>query len=150
MSRPLRIEIPGGLYHVMSRGNERRRIVRDDGDRSKRWMEWLRRTVETYRWFLHAFVVMTNHDQMFVQTPDPNLSAGMQYYNGSYSSYFNRRHRRSSHLFQGRFKAHIVETQGRISQQRWAIRAPAVSGRRLFVWSAVQSTSPRCSRRSSN
>ena len=76
MSRPLRIEIPGGLYHVMSRGNERRRIVRDDADRSKR-VEWLRRTVETYGWFFHAFVVMTNHDHMFVQTPDPNLSAGL-------------------------------------------------------------------------
>jgi len=111
MSRPLRIETLDGLYHVMSRGNERRRIVRDDADRWKR-VEWLRRTVETYGWLIHAFVVMTNHDHLFVQTPDPNLSAGMQYYNGSYSSYFNRRHRRSGHLFQGRFKAHIVETEG--------------------------------------
>ncbi len=66
MSRPLRIEIPGGLYHVMSRGNDRRPIVRDDADREKR-LEWLRGTVETYGWILHAFVVRTNH--LFVQTP---------------------------------------------------------------------------------
>ena len=111
MARPLRIEMAGGLYHVMSRGNERRAIVRDDHDRQKR-LEWLRRTVETHGWSLHTFLVMTNHDHLFVQTPEPNLSAGMQYYNGSYSSYFNRRHRRSGHLFQGRFKAQIIESEG--------------------------------------
>ena len=96
MSRPLRIEFSGALYHVMSCGNERRDIV-----------DWLRRTVETYRWRLHAFVLMTNHDHLFVETPEPNLSAGMQYLNGSYTSYFNRRHSRAGHLFQGRFKDHF-------------------------------------------
>lgn len=60
MARPLRIEFPGALYHVTSRGNERRRIVRDDADRQK-WIEWLRRTVETYDWRLHGFVLMPNH-----------------------------------------------------------------------------------------
>ena len=92
MARPLRIEHPGALHHVISRGNEQRPIVRDDGDRSKR-LEWLRRTVETYRWDLHAFVLMTNHEHLFVETPEPNLSSGMQYLNGSYTSYLNRRWR---------------------------------------------------------
>ena len=64
MARPLRIEFPGALYHVMSRGNERQPIVRDDGDRQRR-LDWLRRTVETYGWRLHAFVMMTNHDRLF-------------------------------------------------------------------------------------
>ena len=76
MARPLRIEYPGALYHVMSRGNERKPIVRDDIDRKKR-LDWLRRTVETYGWLLHAFVLMDNHDHLFVETPKPNLSAGI-------------------------------------------------------------------------
>jgi len=111
MARPLRIQFAGALYHVISRGNERRAIVRDDADRHRR-LGWLRRTVETYGWRLHAFVLMTNHEHLFVATPEPNLSAGMQYLGGSYTSYFNRRHRRSGHLFQGRFKGHLIEEEG--------------------------------------
>jgi len=111
MARPLRIEFAGALYHVMSRGNERKAIVRDDADRKKR-LDWLRRTVETYGWRLHAFVLMNNHDHLFVETPGANLSAGMQYLNGSYTSYFNCRHRRVGHLLQGRFKAHLIEEEG--------------------------------------
>jgi len=111
MARPLRIEYPGALYHVISRGNEQRPIVTDDADREKR-LDWLKRTVRTYGWHLHAFVLMTNHEHLFVETPDANLSAGMQYLNGSYTSYFNRRRRRSGHLFQGRFKAHLIDEHG--------------------------------------
>ena len=111
MARPLRIEFPGAHYHVMSRGNDRRPIARDDADREK-WIDWLRRAVETYGWRLHAFVLMGNHHHLFVETPEPNLSAGMQFLNGSYTSYFNRRHRRVGHLLQGRFKAQLVEQQG--------------------------------------
>ena len=111
MARPLRIEFPGALYHVISRGNERRAIVCDDADRRKR-LDWLRRTVEMYGWRLHAFVLINNHDHLFVETPEANLSAGMQHYNGSYTGYFNRRHRRAGHLFQGRFKGHLIEEEG--------------------------------------
>ncbi len=82
MAQPLRIEYPGAHYHVISRGNERRPIVRDDADREKR-LDWLRRTVETYGWRLHSFVQMDNHDHLFAETPQPNLSAGMQFLNGS-------------------------------------------------------------------
>ncbi len=111
MARPLRIEFAGAIYHVMSRGNERGAIVRDGADRQRR-LDWIRRTVETYGWRLHAFVLMRNHEHLFVETPEANLSAGMQYLNGSYTSYFNRRHRRVGHLFQGRFKGHLIEEQG--------------------------------------
>ncbi|MDP6546911.1 MAG: transposase [Phycisphaerae bacterium] len=107
----MRIQFAGALYHVMSRGNEKRPIVRDDIDRNKR-LDWLRRTVELYGWRLHAFALMTNHEHLFVETPEPNLSAGMQYLGGSYTSYFNWRYKRSGHLFQGRFKAHLVQTEG--------------------------------------
>lgn len=64
MARPLRIEFPGALYHVISRGNERQKIVRDDADRQKR-LDWLRRTVEVYGWRLHAFVLRSNRGQSF-------------------------------------------------------------------------------------
>ena len=72
---------------------------------------WLRRTVEIYQWRLHAFVLLDNHDHLFVETPEPNLSAGMHHYNSSYTGYFNRRHRRAGHLFQGRFKGHLIEVE---------------------------------------
>jgi putative transposase len=68
--------------------------------------------VETYGWQVHAFALMDNHDHLYVETPEPNLSAGMQHLNGSYTSYFNRRHRRSGHLFQGRYRAQLIENEG--------------------------------------
>lgn len=111
MARPLRIQFPGAHYHVMSRGIERRPIVRDDYDRLKR-LDWLRRTVEAHGWRLHAFVLMNNHEHLFVETPEANLSAGMQLLNGSYTSYFNRRHGRVGHLFQGRYKGHLIDEEG--------------------------------------
>jgi REP element-mobilizing transposase RayT len=111
MVRPLRVEFAGAIYHVMSRGNQRQAIVLDDADRRRR-LDWLRRTVQRHGWRLHAFVLMTNHEHLFLETPEPNLSAGMQYLNGSYTGYFNRRHGRVGHLFQGRFRGHLIEEQG--------------------------------------
>lgn len=142
MAKPLRIEFAGALYHVMSRGNERTPIVRDDADREKR-LDWLRRTVETYGWRLHAMVLMTTHDHLFVETPEPNLSAGRQYLNGSYTSYFNRRHRRSGHLFQGRFKRHLVEEEGYFLEvSRYIhlnpVRAKMVARPEEYRWSSYR------------
>jgi len=140
MARPLRIEYEGALYHVMSRGIERRDIVSDDRDRG-RWLEWLVRTVEMYDWQLHAFVLMDNHHHLFLGTPRANLSAGMQYFNGSYTSYFNRRHRRAGHLFQGRFKAQLVEEEGYFRElSRYIhlnpVRAKMVERPELYRWSS--------------
>ena len=108
MSRPLRIEFPGALYHVMSRGNARSDIVADDLDRQRR-LDWLARTVQEHGWQLHAFVLMTNHEHLFVQTPRGNLSVGMKLLNGAYTQYFNVGQGRSGHLLEGRYKAHLVE-----------------------------------------
>jgi len=94
MVKPSWIEFSSAIYHVMSRGNARQKIVLDDADREKR-LDCPRRTVETHGWLLHAFALMSNHDHLFVETPESNLSAGMQYLNGSYASYFNWRHGRS-------------------------------------------------------
>ena len=111
MSRPLRIQFAGALYHVTSRGNERRDIVLDDHDRKRR-LDWLSRTVATYRLRLHAFVLMDNHEHLFVETPQPNLAAAMQYLNASYTGYFNHRYKRSGHLFQGRYHAVLIQNEG--------------------------------------
>jgi len=111
MARPLRIEYPGALYHVTSRGHDRASIAKDDRDRGKR-LDWYARTVETHGWHLHAFCLMTNHDHLLVETPEANLSAGMQLLNGGYAGYFNWRHSRRGAVFQGRFAAHIIEEQG--------------------------------------
>ena len=75
MARPLRIEFPGALHNVISRGDNRRRIVWDDADRRRR-LDWLARVVGKHGWKLHAFCLMTNHEHLFVETPQPNLSGG--------------------------------------------------------------------------
>jgi len=111
MARPLRIEFANAIYHVTARGNERRDIVRDDQDRD-RWLALVARAVDVYRWRMFALALMDNHFHLFLQTPEPNLSAGMQHLNGSYAGYVNARHARSGHLFQGRFKAIVVEEEG--------------------------------------
>lgn len=111
MARPLRIEFPSAIYHVMARGNERRAIVRDDVDRRK-WVSVIARTVERYRWRVFAWALLDNHFHVFLQTPEGNLSAGMAHLNGTYAGYFNDRHRRVGHLMQGRFKSVVVEDCG--------------------------------------
>ncbi|MEW6358166.1 MAG: transposase [Planctomycetota bacterium] len=108
MARPLRIEIPDGVYHVTSRGLARRLIVRDDQDRL-RWLELLDAVAARRRWRVFAWVLMDNHFHLFLRTPQADLSAGMHDLNSGYATRFNRRHRRSGPLFQGRFKAILVQ-----------------------------------------
>ena len=111
MARPLRIEFPDAIYHVTSRGNERREIVRDDRDREA-WLARLQRVATQSDWRVFAFALMDNHYHLFLQTPRPNLSSGMQILNTSCAGYFNARHQRSGHLFQGRFHAVLVQDEG--------------------------------------
>lgn len=111
MARPLRIEFAGAVYHVMSRGNERRAIVRDDRDRD-RWLALLARSVDRFGWRVFAFALLGNHFHLFFQTPGANLSAGMAHLNASYAGYHNHRHGRAGHLFQGRFRSIVVEDRG--------------------------------------
>jgi REP element-mobilizing transposase RayT len=109
MARPLRIEIPDGRYHLTARGNnERRMIFRDDRDR-EHFLELLAELPDRFGTLLHAFVLMTNHFHLLLQTPEANLSRTGQWLNVSYSVWFNRRHQRQGHLFQGRFSAFLIE-----------------------------------------
>ena len=108
MARPLRIEYPGAIYHVLSRGDRREAIVRDDRDRSL-LLEILARTCGRTAWEIHAYCLMSNHFHFVVETPRSNLSTGMQWLLGSYTQRFNRRHGLSGHLFGGRYKALLVD-----------------------------------------
>ena len=108
MTRPLRINYPDAIYHVTCRGNERREVFRDDADRET-FVQKLQTSLGIYQVRLHAYVLMPNHFHLIVQTPKANLSEFMRHFNVSYTGYFNRRHRRAGHLYQGRFKAIIVE-----------------------------------------
>jgi len=107
MARPLRIERAGGWYHVTARGNERRDIYRDDRDR-RHFLELMEEMVAIFRVRVHAYVLMNNHYHLMVELTEANLSRTFQWLNVSYSVWFNRRHGRSGHLFQGRFKSVAV------------------------------------------
>jgi REP element-mobilizing transposase RayT len=110
MARPLRVEFPGALYHVTARGNERRAVFRDDEDRHT-FLATLEEASREYGLRLHAFCLMPNRYHLLVETPRANLSRAIGWLQATYSIRFNRRHRRSGHLFQGRFKAHVVDAE---------------------------------------
>ena len=108
MARALRIERPGGRYHVTARGNERKDIFRDDTDRFH-FLELLSELGGRFGVRIHAYVLLDNHYHLLLETPEANLSRTVQWFNVSYCVWFNRRHRRAGHLLQGRFGAFIVE-----------------------------------------
>ncbi|MBL7188703.1 MAG: transposase [Phycisphaerae bacterium] len=108
MARPIRIEYEGAVYHVTIRGNERRAIFKTDADR-ERFLTVLSESVERYDVRLYLYCLMTNHTHMVFETPRGNLSRFMHRLQTAYTVYFNRRHRRSGHLMQGRFGASVVD-----------------------------------------
>lgn len=108
MSRPLRLEFPNALYHVTSRGDRRENIYEDDDDRLK-FLEILGMVVTDYNWLCHGYCLMDNHYHLIIETLEGNLSKGMRQLNGVYTQASNRRHGRSGHLFQGRYKAILVD-----------------------------------------
>ena len=110
MTRPLRLEFAGGLYHVTSRGDRRGTIYRDDTDRIA-WQEVLALVCERYHFVVHSFCQMSNHYHLLVETVEANLSQGMRQLNGVYTQHFNRRHRLVGHVLQNRYKAILVQKE---------------------------------------
>lgn len=108
MARPLRIEYPGAYYHVTSRGNERKYIFNENYDR-KKFISYLESAYLRYKAVIHVYCLMDNHYHLLVETPQGNISQIMRHINGAYTTYFNIRHRRFGHLFQGRYKAILVD-----------------------------------------
>jgi len=128
MARPLRIEFAGALYHVTSRGNGREDIYLDDSDREL-FMVVLGEACGLFNWTVHAWCLMGNHYHLLVETPDSNLSRGMRYLNGVYTQRFNRTHSHVGHLFQGRFKAILVEKEAHMLElARYVVLNPVRAG----------------------
>jgi REP element-mobilizing transposase RayT len=113
MARPLRLEFRGAVYHLTSRGNARQNIFFTDADREL-YLSTLAGVVRRYRWICHAYCLMANHYHLLIETPKANLSIGMRQLNGIYTQSFNRRNQRVGHLFQGRFKAILVEKEAHL------------------------------------
>ena len=108
MGRPLRIEYPGAFYHVTARGNEQREIYKSIADQ-KRFLGYLASATERYGAAVHVWCLRTNHYHLLMETPEGNLSRIMRHINGAYTNYFNTKRRRAGHLFQGRYKAILVD-----------------------------------------
>jgi REP element-mobilizing transposase RayT len=144
MARPLRIEFPGALYHVTSRGNARGLIFLDDVDREE-FLWRLGGVVREQRWLCHAYCLMTNHFHLLVETPEANLSRGMRRLNGGYSQHFNRRHERVGHLLQGRFNGILVERDSHLLElARYVVLNPVRAGMTMapedYRWSSLPAT----------
>jgi len=110
MGRVPRIEFEGALYHVMSRGNRQENIFLDDKD-YELFMAVLDEACTRTGWRIHAFVLMRNHYHFLLETPEPNLVDGMRWLQGTYTKRFNLRHKLWGHLFQGRYKALLIDPQ---------------------------------------
>src|SRR4030095_13062288 len=112
MARKTRVEFPRAIYHVMDRGDRREAIFHDDEDR-QRFIRTLGEACERTGWRIHAFVLMGNHYHLFLETPQANLVAGMRWFQTTLTVRFNRKHGLSGHLFQGRYKAVVVDPEER-------------------------------------
>ncbi len=104
----MRIEYPGAFYHVINRGNAGEKIFKSKRDKGK-FLEYLEKAVERFSIIIHTYCLIDNHYQLLMETPEANLSVAVQWVNVSYAVYFNRKRQRSGHLFQGRFKAILVD-----------------------------------------
>ena len=144
MARQLRIEYPGAVYHVTSRGNAGHDIFADDGDRAA-FLKVLQTVVGRFRWRCHAYCLMGNHYHLLIETPEPNLSRGMRQLNGVYTQAYNRRHEQAGHVMQGRFKAILVEKESYLLQLcRYIVHNPVAAKLTNKVedwpWSSFQAT----------
>lgn len=144
MARPLRVEFSGAIYHLTSRGNARQKVFFTDTDRGL-FLDTLSQVVSRYGWICHAYCLMANHYHLLVETPKANLSLGMRQLNGMYTQSFNRRHNRVGHLFQGRFKAILVEKESYLLELcRYIVLNPVrVKGKGeigAWKWSSYRAT----------
>ena len=143
MGRPLRLEFPGALYHVISRGNERKRIFLSRKD-SEAFFDLLRESHERHGILIHCYVLMGNHYHLVMETPHGNLVKVMHGINSAYTRYFNRIHSRVGHLFQGRYRAVLVEKDAYLMElSRYVhlnpVRAKIVNKPEQYRWSSYPS-----------
>ncbi len=144
MVRPLRVEYPSALYHVMSRGNASQDIFIDDLDR-KNFLFVLAEAIKTHNLICHAYCLMDNHYHLSLETPEGNLSRAMQDINAIYTQKFNQKYQRAGHVLQGRYQAHVIEKETYLLEVvRYIVlnpvRAHLVDHPRLWRWSNYNAT----------
>lgn len=144
MARPLRIEFSGALYHLTSRGDRREDIFLDDADRAM-FLDVLAEVCDRFRWVCHAYCLMSNHYHLLIETREPTLAKGMRQLNGVFTQRSNRRHRRVGHVFQGRYKAILVQKESYLLElARYVVlnpvRAGLVRSARDWPWSSYRAT----------
>ncbi|MGA9423350.1 MAG: transposase [Rhodanobacteraceae bacterium] len=144
MARPLRIEFAGALYHITSRGDRREDIYLDDADRAG-FLDVFAEVCDRFNWACHAYCLMSNHYHLLVETNAPTLGKGMRQLNGVYTQRFNRRHGRVGHVFQGRYKAILVQKDSYLLElARYIVLNPVrvamVRSARDWPWSSYRAT----------
>ena len=144
MSRPLRIEFAGALYHLTSRGDRREDIFLDDGDRLM-FLDVLAGVCARFRWVCHAYCLMSNHYHLLIETRESTLAQGMRQLNGVFTQRSNRRHGRVGHVFQGRYKAILVQKESYLLElARYVVlnpvRAGMVRSAKDWPWSSFRAT----------
>ncbi|MDQ6992116.1 MAG: transposase [Mariprofundus sp.] len=128
MARPLRIEFPGAVYHITSRGDGKDDIYLPNSDRES-FINVLLQVVERFDWVCYAWCLMANHYHLLIETPKGNLSKGMRHWNGVYTQRLNRQYSRVGHVFQGRYKAILVEKDSHLLKLcRYIVRNPVAAG----------------------
>lgn len=142
MARQWRIEFPGALYHVFSRGNNRQCIFLSDGDKLM-FLDLIEAFTRRFSIEVYAYVLMDNHYHILLKTIEKNLSKSMQWFGSAYTRRFNIRNRVNGHLFQGRFKSILVENDAYLSQlscyiHRNPLRAGLVKRLSDYPWSSYQ------------
>jgi putative transposase len=148
MTRPLRLEFPGALYHVTRRGNACASIYADDADRES-FLALLTQVVQRYDWLCHAYYLMENHYHLLIETPEGNLSHGMRQVHGLSTQDDNRRHDQVGHVFQGRYKAIVVERDSYLLVLcRYIVLNPIRAGMartaQEYRWSSYRATAGLC------
>lgn len=148
MTRPLRIEFPGALYHVTSRGDRKKSIFFDDNDR-RRWLDILGLVCDRFNFVVHAYCQMGNHYHLMLETVEGNLSQGMRQLNAFYSQQFNKRHSFVGHVFQGRYKGILVQKETYLLElARYVVlnpvRAGIVDDPKDWKWSSYHATTGQC------
>ena len=143
MSRPLRLEFPGAFYHITSRGDRREPVYLNQTD-FEDFLDLFSDVCERYHWRCHAYCLMTNHYHLLIESIDGNLSAGMRHLNGVYTQRFNKRHQHVGHVFQGRFKAILVDVDTYLLElARYVVlnpvRADMVKTAGQWAWSSYHS-----------
>jgi len=144
MTRPLRLEFAGALYHLTARGDRQEAIFIDDNDR-RRFLDLLGKEINQQGWICYAFCLMDNHYHLLIETPEANLIRGMRRLNGVYTQGFNRRRKKAGHVFQGRYKSILVDKENYLLELcRYIVlnpvRAKSVKAPGDWQWSNFRAT----------